>query len=85
MLERARAVAAAELDLCRVRQAKVALMEHARALGALSPEGGDQSGEVMQRVLPELLRLDRYERRAAARRERAARDLTTKMILLKVV
>jgi DNA-binding LacI/PurR family transcriptional regulator len=37
ILERARAVAQAELDLARVRQAKIALIERASAFGALDP------------------------------------------------
>jgi len=32
--------------------------------------------EAVRRALPELLRLNRYERRAAARRDRAIRTLT---------
>ena len=32
--------------------------------------------EAIRRLLPELLRLNRYERRAAARRDRAIRALT---------
>jgi hypothetical protein len=31
----------------------------------------DRSAEAVRRVLPELRKLDRYERRAAARRDRA--------------
>jgi hypothetical protein len=37
MLERARAIAQAELDLARVRRAKVALIERASAFGELEP------------------------------------------------
>jgi hypothetical protein len=37
MLERARAIAQAELDLARVRRAKVALIERASAFGELDP------------------------------------------------
>jgi len=37
LLERARALAQAELDLARVRRAKVALIERARAFGELDP------------------------------------------------
>jgi hypothetical protein len=37
LLERARAIAQAELDLARVRRAKVALIERASAFGALEP------------------------------------------------
>ena len=104
LLERARALAQAELDLARVRRAKVALIERASAFGELDPprltvtqvirllnafERGrpipqpidalatmpsqepDRSAEAVRRVLPELRKLDRYERRAAARRDRA--------------
>jgi hypothetical protein len=111
-LERARAIAHAELDLARVRQAKVALIERASAFGALDPprllssvtqitrllntlnrgrftlpkplaaaatmppHGPERSAEAVRRVLPELRKLDRYERRAAARRDRAVLNLT---------
>jgi hypothetical protein len=112
LLERARALAQAELDLARVRRAKVALIERASAFGELDPpqlfgtaaqlmrairalERGrmsslpepidasatmpsqepDRSAEAVRRVLPELRKLDRYERRAAARRDRAVMDL----------
>jgi hypothetical protein len=109
LLERARALAQAELDLARVRRAKVALIERASAFGELDPpqlfgtvtqiiraihalergrisslpepidasatmpsQEADRSAEAVRRVLPELRKLDRYERRAAARRDRAA-------------
>src|SRR5262245_11036787 len=109
VLERARAIAQAELDLARVRRAKVALIERASSFGELDPpqltvtqmirvlnafdsgrfivpkpsdssatmpsQEPDRSAEAIRRVLPELRRLDRYERRAAARRDRAAFDL----------
>ncbi|MBV8419676.1 MAG: hypothetical protein JOZ26_06665 [Hyphomicrobiales bacterium] len=107
VLERARAIAHAELDLARVRRAKVALIERASAFGELDPPQAfstvteikrffnavdrgrlivpkpsdssatmpsqelDRSAEAIRRVLPELRKLDRYERRAAAARERA--------------
>jgi len=35
----------------------------------------DRSAEAMRRALQDLLKLDRYERRAAARRDRAVRDI----------
>jgi hypothetical protein len=107
--ERARAVAQAELDLARVRQAKVALIERASAaldppqvLGSVTriirllntldpgrfiipkpidasatmpPHEPDRSAEAVRRVLPELRKLDRYERRAAVQRDRAVFDL----------
>jgi hypothetical protein len=108
-LERAREIAQAELDLARVRRAKVALIERASAFGELDPpqltvtqmirvlnafdrgrfivpkpgdssatkpsQEPDRSAEAIRRVLPELRKLDRYEGRAAARRDRAAFDL----------
>jgi hypothetical protein len=119
VLERARAVAEAELDLARVRRAKVALIERASAFGELDPPRPSRvtafqllrvlkaivrnpgepiadgvtfsepigslatmpsqepyrSAEAVRRVLPELRKLNRYERRAAVRRDRAVRDL----------
>jgi len=100
-LERARAIAQAELDLARVRRAKVALIERASAFGEFDPpqltvtqivrilrafdrgdslivstmpsQEPDRSAEAIRRVLPDLRKLDRYERRAAAQRDRAVR------------
>ena len=110
LLERARAIAQAELDLARVRRAKVALIERASAFGELDPprsftsvtrvirflnafypgrvalpkpldssatmprQEPDRTAEAVRRVLPQLRKLDRYERRAAAHRERAVLD-----------
>ena len=105
VLERARAIAQADLELTQVRRAKVALIERASAFGELDPPGPtvsqmiprlnafqrgrlidpkpidasatmppqepDRSAEAIRRVLPELCKLERYERRAAARRDRA--------------
>ena len=108
VLERARAVAHAELELARVRRAKVALIERASAFGELDPpqltaagcirllnavlrgrhiesidasaampsQEPERSAEAVRRVLPELRKLDRYERRAAAQRDRAVLDLS---------
>jgi hypothetical protein len=102
-LERAREIAQAELELARVRRAKVALIERASAFGELDPpqltvtqmirllngfdrlivpkpidtsatmpsHEPDRSAEAVRRVLPELRKLDRYERRAAVRRHQA--------------
>lgn len=39
--------------------------------------------EAVRRVLPELLRLERYEAHAAARRDRAIRELTQRDIKFK--
>jgi hypothetical protein len=111
-LERARAVAHAELDLARVRRAKVALIERASAFGELDPprltvtqvirllnafERGrpipqpidalatmpsqepGRSAEAVRRALPDLRKLERYERRSAARRDRAALDIVDRI------
>jgi hypothetical protein len=110
VFERARAVAEAELDLARVRRAKVSLIERVWTFGDLdsaslfsSPAQAirllkalqrdrvarskpiwsasmplaepDRLTEAIRRVLPEVVKLDRYERRAAARRDRAVRVL----------
>jgi hypothetical protein len=108
-LERARAIAQAELELARVRRAKVALIERAPAFGELDPppltvaqmmrlidafdrgrlivpkpidasatmpsQEPHRSAEAIRRVLPELCKLERYERRAAAQRDRAVVNL----------
>jgi hypothetical protein len=111
MLERARALAHAELELARVRRAKVALIDRASAFGELDPlqltatrcirllnevlrgrepkpidakpidasmampsQEPERSAEAIRRMLPELRKLDRYDRRAAARRDRAVLD-----------
>jgi hypothetical protein len=110
-LERARAVAEAELDLARVRRAKVSLIERVWTFGDLdsaspfsSPAQAirllkalgrdrvarsepidrsasmpsaepDRLAEAIRRVLPQLVKLERYERRAAARRDRAVQAL----------
>jgi hypothetical protein len=118
ILERAHAIAQAELDLARVRRVKVALIEQAYALGGLDPPrllgsvtrvvrllnafcpGGVtlpkpldplatmpsqepyRTPEAVRRVLPELRRLDRYERRAVMRRDRAVLDLLQRKITI---
>jgi hypothetical protein len=110
-LERAREIAQAELDLARVRRAKLSLIERASTFGGVDPPelfstGGQmvrflkgldrgrvtlpkpsdasatmplqepgRSAEAIRRVLPELRTLNRYERRAAARRDRAVLNL----------
>src|SRR5262249_32125763 len=114
-LERAREIAQAELDLARVRRAKVALIERACTFGDLDPpqafstvteinrffnaldrgrlilpkpvdssatmpsQEPDRSAEAVRRVLPELRKLDRYERRAAVRRHQAALNFFGRM------
>jgi hypothetical protein len=115
LLEHARALAQAELDLARVRRAKVALIARSSGFGGLDPpqlfssvtqiirainalERGsflpepidalatmpsqepDRSAEAVRRVLPDLRKLDRYERRAAARRDRAVLNLVVEQL-----
>lgn len=85
-LEHARSAAHAEFDLARIRQVKIALIERMRIFGdfgvsalpgpvesvtALHSPEPEHLAEAIRRVLPELIKLDRYERRAAARRFRA--------------
>ena len=111
ILQHALTIAQAELELTRVRRAKVALIQRVCAFGtldtgdvliveglALKPlqvlkilAGGritnlqrwidpaatlpnqepDRTAEAIHRALPELLKLDRYERRASSRRHKA--------------
>ena len=114
-LERALRIAQAELELARVRQAKVSLIVRASAFGEIDPpqafstvtqikrffnaldrgrlilpkpsdssatmpsQEPYRSAEAIRRVLRELCRLDRYERRAAAQRERAVFDLSDRI------
>jgi hypothetical protein len=105
ILERARAIAQAELELQRVRRAKTAVVASAMACGRFDPpppvnsirllipfqDGGsmpkpmdhaaampaqepDRSAEAIRRAIPELLKLDRYERRSVVMRDRAVFD-----------
>ena len=77
----ARRIAEAEFELDRIQRIKLALIERAFtcALDPLSPmpdEEPARTAEAGRRALPDLVRLNRYERRAAARRDRAIRRLT---------
>jgi len=109
VLEQARSVAQAQLDLTQIRRMRTSLIQQMAEFGvlevpdALGTSGDfkrilksivrgapcdlpipippapslpssepDRTAEAMRRVLPELLKLDRYERSAAARRDRAA-------------
>jgi len=42
----------------------------------------ERTAEAVRRALPELLKLDRYERRASARRDRATRQIVARKMLL---
>ena len=107
VLEQARSVAQAQLDVIQIRLMRVSLIHRMAELGALDvadPLGTsravklipksidrglprdlsvppapsmpssepDRTAEAIRRALPELLKLDRYERSAAARRDKAA-------------
>jgi hypothetical protein len=50
-----------------------------RSMPSSEPE---RSAEAVRRALPELLKLDRYERRATSRRDRAARQIVARKLLL---
>ena len=67
-LAAARRVAEATVDLRRIHTAKLALME---SLEGAEIEGATQSAE----LIAQLMRLDRYERRALSRRKSAVRYL----------
>ncbi|WP_448188523.1 hypothetical protein [Azospirillum sp. sgz301742] len=84
LLERARAVAVAEFDLRRVRAAKRRLLESALAEPARATPGSGAAptavpesrlAQALVETAPELLCLDRYERRALSRRRAALRGL----------
>jgi hypothetical protein len=49
------------------------LKDPAATMPTLEP---DRSCEAVRRLLPDLIKLDRYERRAVARRDRAIRQIT---------
>jgi hypothetical protein len=108
IIERARTIAQAELDLARVRRAKVATIARVLAFGSLDPPQAssstsqairllnsiertrgaiipepvdsattlptldpDRTAEAVRRALPELIKLDRYERRFCVARDHA--------------
>ena len=64
----ARAAAEAELELVRARGVMEAVLARAGI-------GGPEQGAALINVLPELQRLERYERRAFSRQKRALRTL----------
>ena len=68
VLGQARAAAEAQLELTRARAALEAVLTRAGI-------GGPEQGAALIHVLPELQRLERYERRAFSQRRRALRDL----------
>jgi hypothetical protein len=82
ILESARAAAQAEFDLTRVREVRAAMIQRALAWepGSVAPAGAtapsaepERVVKIVRRAVSELGKLDRYERRAAALRDRAVR------------
>jgi hypothetical protein len=47
-------------------------------------EGVERTAEAIRRALPELVKLDRYESRAAARRDKAVQQFTKSRISKKI-
>jgi hypothetical protein len=89
-LEHANAIAEAQFDVLRVLQAKIKFIEEIRATGALDHPSLEPDHDTAPTVAPErprrtlgpigpvlsgLLKLDRYEQRARARRNRAVKRL----------
>ena len=70
----ARVIARAEFDLRQMRHIKVGLVS-AASLATTSKRRTSHRTTAIARVLPELLKIERYERQAASRRDRAVRDL----------
>jgi hypothetical protein len=94
-LEFARTAAEAELELARVRQVRIALIQHVSVPGPLEQaESADdsvatlpaqepeRSVEALRRVLSDLVKLQRYEFRAATRRDRAIQSITLRCLNL---
>lgn len=93
ILELAGKAAGAEADLMRVREVKTAMLEQAlmqtdgahhaqpELLDPSRPLGDEEEDALfvnaIRHILPELTRIDRYERRAASRRNRAIHELVS--------
>lgn len=83
VLEHARAAAQATFDLAQIRRARVELIAtrtaesveapSLRRLGAAQPGDSDAPDRVIRKAVRDLLRLDRYEKRAVASRSRQIR------------
>jgi ribonuclease I len=75
-MEQCRAFAYAEIALWRVRAARVAILDQAAAqLGEKDLPNNEREGAALLAAMPQLVRLERYERRAHSRCKRAARKL----------
>jgi hypothetical protein len=78
-IELARALARAELDLEQIGRLKAGLVNSAASSMTIAKTPGEAVPApltaAIAQVLPELTKIDRYERQAVARRDRALRDL----------
>jgi hypothetical protein len=91
ILEWARAAAQAEFDVERIREVKVAAIQQTLKIETCSlsqtaityesleaeatPQSLERTARAARGALPELLKLERYQRRASARRDQALRAL----------
>jgi hypothetical protein len=90
VLQHARDAAEAELELTRVRKVRTEWIDEMLLHGALkaqhvpgipdlvpsaTSQEPERTGEAVRRALPKLVKLDRYETRAAARRHRAMLEI----------
>lgn len=85
ILEKARRAAQATFDLAQIRRTKVELIaSHAvestkdpslRPIGAAQPGGSEASDGAVRKAVGDLLRLDRYEKRAVDRRSEELRAI----------
>jgi hypothetical protein len=82
ILENARSIAQATFDLAQIRRAKVELIasriaesEQAPSHGIGQPSDSDAVDLAIQEAVPELRKLDRYEKRTIARRSHVMRAM----------
>ena len=73
-LHYARIATQAEIDLRRIRRVRTQLLAMPLHRSGISDESGSQA---ISEVLPQLINIDRYERRAWSRRKRAFRALNS--------
>ena len=60
-----------------------AIPEPVDPLATMPTQEPERTAEAVRRALPELLKLDRYESRAVARRDRAIREITIRRAIVK--